>query len=172
MQCVVSKNFIRTFVSVVATPLPPPRPPQSPISSPCEHSGTQMVKPTLVMSGKGGRRVGGLLQMAQRASPISLHKHTHTHKHMRSWRNKGVCVSHTHTHAGGKREQKMDVCMARRCRWVCEPCTPERIVCSVCAMAGVDLVWNTKPWHLCPRHATLRGTARAARGAWQQCVCL
>ena len=54
-------------------------PPESPFFALWEHTGTQMVKPTLVMSGKGGRWVGGLLQMAQRASPISLHERTHIH---------------------------------------------------------------------------------------------
>lgn len=49
---------------------------------------------------------------------------------------------------------------------------PRRVVCLVCVVTYVDLVGHTKPWHLCPSHATLRGMARPARGTWQHSVYL
>lgn len=72
-------------------------------------------------------------------------------------------------------DRGMDGWMEGRCRWVCEPCTapPRQAHNALLYMQwlGVDVAWYTKPWHLCPRHATLRGMARPARGAWHDTEC-
>ncbi len=86
-------------------------PPKVPLFSLWEHTGTQMVKPTLVMSGKGGRWVGGLLQMAQRASPISLHERTHTHTHTRIYTEKWRGKREWGKRIGGKKDSWMYVWM-------------------------------------------------------------
>lgn len=100
----------------------------SPLLSLWEHTGTQMVKPTLVMSGTSVCVEGGLLQMAQRASPIS---HSSIRRHKGETNTKGT-----------------DMCMDEGVG-VCESRVPGHAVrCVRAMMAGVDLAWRTKPWHL------------------------
>lgn len=108
--------------------------------------------------------------MAQRASPISLHEHTHTHTN-----------AHIYAEKERGREDERHIGERDSRRWMyvrvegvggCVSPVPPGALCAVRAMAGVDLAWHTKPWHLCPRHATLRGTARPARGGWQHTVCV
>lgn len=137
----------------------------APLFSPWEHTGTQMVKPTLVMSGKGGRWVGGGCCRWHRGHRQSAYMHTHKHLHrgIEAGRGRGPLEGERGTRRWTNVQMKVIGGPWTRC-----------VLCTCRGWRGSSVVHKAlaSRWHLCPRCATLRGTVRPARGTWQHSACM